>query len=182
VAQPVRRADRPSLAHCPAGDRHPTRLPGPGHRQSGPDALSLRGLKVRTMAKLKLGAIGDLGPVRFTIELPARQRECVAYAEVPARETAQGTMEPTQTDRADACSLHGERARLCQGEGDHFRRWGLAADSARRGSLGCSQAPDFGCPAANARNRRYGRVRRRRAARDRSHRGNWRQRRPRSAR
>jgi hypothetical protein len=43
------------------------------------------------MAKLKLGAIEDLKPVRLTIELPtAVQRNLLAYAEALARETEQG--------------------------------------------------------------------------------------------
>ncbi len=47
------------------------------------------------MAKLKLGAIEDLKPVTLTIELPAAlHRDLVAYAEVLARERAQGTIEP----------------------------------------------------------------------------------------
>ena len=46
------------------------------------------------MAKLKLGAIEDLRPVRLTIELPAAvHRDLLAYAEVLARETAQPSIE-----------------------------------------------------------------------------------------
>jgi hypothetical protein len=42
------------------------------------------------MSKLKLGAIADDKPVKFTIELPAAvHRDLVAYAEVLARETGQ---------------------------------------------------------------------------------------------
>ena len=49
------------------------------------------------MAKLKLGAIEDLKPVKLTIELPAAlSRDLVAYAEVLARETAQATIEPAK--------------------------------------------------------------------------------------
>ena len=49
------------------------------------------------MAKLKLGAIEDLKPVRLTIELPAAlHRDLVAYADVLARETAQGSIEPAR--------------------------------------------------------------------------------------
>ena len=70
------------------------------------------------MAKLKLGAIEDLKPVRLTIELPAGlHRDLVAYAEVLARETAQGAIEPAKliapmlarfmsTDRAFAKAKH----------------------------------------------------------------------------
>ena len=58
---------------------------------------------------------GDLKPSQLTIERLRRQRDCVAYAEVPARETAQGTIEP-QTDHANGHAVHGERSRLCQGE------------------------------------------------------------------
>ncbi len=47
------------------------------------------------MAKLKLGAIEDQKPVRLTVELPAAlHRDLVAYAEVLARETARGSIEP----------------------------------------------------------------------------------------
>ena len=48
------------------------------------------------MAKLKPGAIGDLKTVRLTIELPAATPRPLAYAEVLARETAQGTIEPAR--------------------------------------------------------------------------------------
>ena len=49
------------------------------------------------MAKLKLGAIEDLKPVRLTIELPAAvHRDLLAYAEALARQTAQGTIEPAK--------------------------------------------------------------------------------------
>ena len=49
------------------------------------------------MAKLKLGAIEDLKPVRLTIELPAAvHRDLVAYAEVLARATAQPSIEPAK--------------------------------------------------------------------------------------
>jgi hypothetical protein len=49
------------------------------------------------MAKLKLGAIEDLKPVRLTIELPAAvHRDLLAYAEALARETARGTIEPAR--------------------------------------------------------------------------------------
>jgi hypothetical protein len=49
------------------------------------------------MAKLKLGAIEDLKPVRLTIELPAAvHRDLLAYAEALARETAQSTIEPAK--------------------------------------------------------------------------------------
>lgn len=46
------------------------------------------------MAKLKLGGIEDLKPVRLTIELPAAvHRDLLAYAEALARQTARGTIE-----------------------------------------------------------------------------------------
>jgi len=49
------------------------------------------------MAKLKLGAIEDLKPVKLTIELPAAlHRDLVAYTEVLARETGQPTIEPAK--------------------------------------------------------------------------------------
>ena len=49
------------------------------------------------MAKLKLGAIENLKPVRLTIELPAAlHRDLVAYAELLARETAQPSIEPAK--------------------------------------------------------------------------------------
>jgi endonuclease YncB( thermonuclease family) len=72
------------------------------------------------MAKVKLGAIEDLRPVRLTIERLRRQRDCFAYAESWRARQRKGLWSPPKTDRADARSLHGERARLCQGEGDHF--------------------------------------------------------------
>jgi hypothetical protein len=54
-------------------------------------------VKVRTIAKLKLGAIEDLKPVRLTIELPAAvHRDLLAYAEALGRQTAQGTIEPAK--------------------------------------------------------------------------------------
>jgi hypothetical protein len=47
------------------------------------------------MAKLKLGAIDDDKPVKLTVELPAvTHRDLIAYGEVLARETGQGTIEP----------------------------------------------------------------------------------------
>jgi len=49
------------------------------------------------MAKLKLGPIEDSKPIRLTIELPAAvHRDLLAYAEVLARETAQGKIEPAK--------------------------------------------------------------------------------------
>ncbi len=49
------------------------------------------------MTKLKLGAIADDKPVKLTVELPATvHRDLLAYAEVLARETGQGTAEPTK--------------------------------------------------------------------------------------
>jgi hypothetical protein len=49
------------------------------------------------MAKLKLGAIEDIKPVRLTVELPAAlHRDLVAYAEALARETAQPSIEPAR--------------------------------------------------------------------------------------
>ena len=61
------------------------------------------------MAKLKPGAIGDLKPVRLTIELPAARPRPLAYAEVLARETAQETIEPAKLSRR--CSVASWRAR-----------------------------------------------------------------------
>ena len=49
------------------------------------------------MAKLKLGAIDDDKPVKLTVELPAAiHRDLVAYVQVLARETGQGTPEPAK--------------------------------------------------------------------------------------
>ena len=49
------------------------------------------------MAKLKLGVIADDRPVKLTIELPASvHRDLVAYGQVLARETGQGTVEPAK--------------------------------------------------------------------------------------
>lgn len=49
------------------------------------------------MAKLKLGAIADEKPVKLTVELPAAvHRNLLAYADVLARETGQGIVEPTK--------------------------------------------------------------------------------------
>ncbi len=49
------------------------------------------------MTKLKLGAIADDKPVKLTVELPANiHRDLVAYADVLARETGQGTAEATK--------------------------------------------------------------------------------------
>jgi hypothetical protein len=49
------------------------------------------------MAKLKLGAITDDKSVKLTVELPAAvHRDLLAYAEVLARETGQGIVEPTK--------------------------------------------------------------------------------------
>lgn len=49
------------------------------------------------MAKLKLGAIADEKPVKLTVELPAvLHRNLLAYADVLARETGQGIVEPTK--------------------------------------------------------------------------------------
>jgi hypothetical protein len=49
------------------------------------------------MAKLKLGAITDDKSVSLTVELPAAvHRDLLAYAEVLARETGQGIVEPTK--------------------------------------------------------------------------------------
>jgi hypothetical protein len=49
------------------------------------------------MTKLKLGIIADDKPVKLTVELPATvHRDLLAYAEVLARETGQGTTEPTK--------------------------------------------------------------------------------------
>lgn len=49
------------------------------------------------MTKLKLGAIADDKPVKLAVELPANiHRDLVVYSEVLARETGQGTAEPTK--------------------------------------------------------------------------------------
>ena len=49
------------------------------------------------MAKLKLGAIGDDKPIRLTVDLPAAtHRDLVAYGEVLARETGQGSIDPAK--------------------------------------------------------------------------------------
>ena len=49
------------------------------------------------MAKLKLGAIDDDKPVKLSVELPAAiHRDLVAYGQVLARETGQGTPEPAK--------------------------------------------------------------------------------------
>ena len=49
------------------------------------------------MPKLKLGRIEDDKPVRLTIELPATiHRDLVTYAEILARETSQGVVEPAK--------------------------------------------------------------------------------------
>lgn len=44
-----------------------------------------------SVTKLKLGAIADEKPVKFSVELPASlHRDLVAYAEVLSRESGQG--------------------------------------------------------------------------------------------
>jgi hypothetical protein len=95
VQGPARSESRSSITRLrvePTTTVRPS-FPGPGHRQPGPDALSLRGLKVRTMAKLKPGAIGDLKPVRLKIELfIARPRP--AYAEVRRAKQCKGRLSP----------------------------------------------------------------------------------------
>lgn len=49
------------------------------------------------MAKLKLGAIADDKPVKLAVELSAAlHRDLVAYGQVLARETGQGTVEPAK--------------------------------------------------------------------------------------
>ncbi len=49
------------------------------------------------MTKLKIGIIADDKPVKLTVELPATvHRDLLAYAEVLAHETGQGTAEPTK--------------------------------------------------------------------------------------
>jgi hypothetical protein len=49
------------------------------------------------MAKLKLGAIIDVKPVKLTVELPAAvHRDLLAYAEVLARETGQPITDPSK--------------------------------------------------------------------------------------
>ena len=49
------------------------------------------------MTKLIIGIIADDKPVQLTVELPATvHRDLLAYAEVLAHETGQGTAEPTK--------------------------------------------------------------------------------------
>lgn len=49
------------------------------------------------MPKLKLGAIENDKPVRLTVELPANiHRDLILYAQALARETGQGSFEPTK--------------------------------------------------------------------------------------
>ena len=49
------------------------------------------------MAKLKLGTIENDKPVKLTIALPAQvHRDLVAYAQVLARETGQGGLDPAK--------------------------------------------------------------------------------------
>jgi hypothetical protein len=51
----------------------------------------------RIVVKLKLGKIQDDKPVRLSVELPAAiHRDLVAYAEILARETGQGIVEPAK--------------------------------------------------------------------------------------
>jgi hypothetical protein len=78
------------------------------------------------MAKLKLGAIIDVKPVKLTVELPAAvHRDLLAYAEVLARETGQPITDPLKlvapmlarfmaTDRAFAKA---RRKNQVEGEG-----------------------------------------------------------------
>jgi hypothetical protein len=78
------------------------------------------------MAKLKLGAIIDVKPVKLTVELPAAvHRDLLAYAEVLARETGQPIAAPSKlvaptlarfmaTDRAFAKA---RRKNQVEGEG-----------------------------------------------------------------
>jgi hypothetical protein len=77
------------------------------------------------MARLKLGAIADDKPVKFTIELPATvHRDLLAYAKALARESAQAIADPLKlvapmlarfmaTDRA-----FGKTRRMRQSAGD----------------------------------------------------------------
>lgn len=72
------------------------------------------------MAKLKLGAIADDKPVKFTVDLPANvHRDPVAYADVLACETGQSISDPAKlvapmlarfmaTDRAFAKARKGQ--------------------------------------------------------------------------
>jgi hypothetical protein len=49
------------------------------------------------MAKLKLGAIEDDKPVKLSLELPAAiHRDLIAYSQVLARETGQGSIDATK--------------------------------------------------------------------------------------
>jgi hypothetical protein len=49
------------------------------------------------MSKLKLGAIADDKPVKFTIELPAVvHRDLLAYVEALSRETGQSIADPSK--------------------------------------------------------------------------------------
>jgi hypothetical protein len=83
---------------------------------------------MRTMAKLKLGAIADDKPVKVTHELPASvHRDLVAYAEALARQSGQSIGDPVKliapmlarfmtTDRAFA-KVRRTRQLPKQGEG-----------------------------------------------------------------
>ena len=83
---------------------------------------------MRTMAKLKLGAIAEDKPVKVTHELPASiHRDLVAYAEALARQNGQSISDPVRliapmlarfmaTDRAFA-KVHRARQLPKQGEG-----------------------------------------------------------------
>jgi hypothetical protein len=49
------------------------------------------------MSKLKLGAIADDKPAKFTIELPAAvHRDLLAYVEALSRETGQSIADPSK--------------------------------------------------------------------------------------
>ena len=61
------------------------------------------------MAKLKLTALPDDKPVKVTVELPATvHRDLVAYAEILAHAERTADQRAHQTDRANACAIHGD--------------------------------------------------------------------------
>jgi type IV secretory pathway VirB10-like protein len=119
-------------AGCSAESQYPADADGSsgvssqGDCQPGPCTGALQGM--RTMAKLKLGAIADDKPVKVTHELPASvHRDLVAYAEALARQSGQSIGDPIKliapmlarfmtTDRAFA-KVRRARQLPKQGEG-----------------------------------------------------------------
>ena len=94
--QSVRPATRSPPDQCPADPHHPAGLPGPGPRQSRSRARAISGIRT-TMTKLKLSAVPDDRPVKFTIDLPAAvHRDLALYAELLAKETSQAAVEPAK--------------------------------------------------------------------------------------